>query len=284
MKRPARRSIRNYWKLWGSEYGTHHANSTHCRRRPWCPPLRLGRRLPNLLSGLERSPRSEPLSFCALGEQRRVDQRGGRDGRTGELPLPTQFLFAHGAGAPSSSGWMQRFAALLAELGQVKSFDYPYMRAGADGRRRKAPDKLEVLIAAHREELAAVRSAATPGDKVVLAGKSMGGRVGCHVALEENVSGVICFGYPLRGQNGKLRDEVLLALRTPVLFVQGTRDSLCPLDELERTRTRMTAPSELFIVEGGDHSLEATKTALKAQGTSQADVERAIQSVVRRFS
>ena len=197
--------------------------------------------------------------------------------------MATQFLFAHGAGAPSSSAWMQRFAALLGELGPVRTFDYPYARAAAGARPRKTPDKLDVLIAAHREELGAWRAAAAPDDRLVLAGKSMGGRVGCHVALEESVSGVICFGYPLRGQNGKLRDEVLLALRTPVLFVQGTRDSLCPLAELERTRARMSAASELFIVEGGNHSLEATKTALKAQGTTQAEVEHAIRSVVRRF-
>ena len=177
---------------------------------------------------------------------------------------------------------MRRFALLLEELGPVRSFDYPYMRAGA-GRRVRAPDKLEVLIEAHRRELEAVHADAASGDKRVLAGKSMGGRVGCHVALEAQVSGLVCFGYPLRGQNGKLRDEVLLALSTPVLFVQGTRDSLCSLSELDQVRTRMSAPSELFVVEGGDHSLEVTKTALKQRGTTQADVERAIQSAVRGF-
>jgi predicted alpha/beta-hydrolase family hydrolase len=178
---------------------------------------------------------------------------------------------------------MRRHEALLAELGSVRSFDYPYARAAAAGRARKAPDKLDVLIADHRQQLASLRSSAAPGDQLVLAGKSMGGRVGCHVALEESVSGVICFGYPLRGQSGKLRDEVLLALRTPALFIQGTRDALCPLAELEQVRARMTAKSELFIVEGGDHSLQASKTALKARGTTQIEVEAAIQSVVRRF-
>jgi predicted alpha/beta-hydrolase family hydrolase len=198
--------------------------------------------------------------------------------------VTTRFLFAHGAGAPSSSGWMLRYAGLLAELGQVRAFDYPYAKLDASGARaRKAPDKLELLVTAHRGQLAELRAAAGPRDSLVLAGKSMGGRVGCHVALEEAVSGLICFGYPLRGQNGKLRDQVLLELRTPVLFVQGTRDALCPLPELEQVRQRMTAPSELFIVDGGDHSLEATKTALKAHGTTQSEVERAIQSVVRRF-
>ena len=178
---------------------------------------------------------------------------------------------------------MRRFADLLGELGSVRSFDYPYARSAAAGRPRRAPDKLDVLVGAHREELGELRKVCAPGDKVVLAGKSMGGRVGCHVALEEQVSGLVCFGYPLRGQNGKLRDQVLLGLRTPVLFVQGTRDSLCTLPELEDVRKRMTVPSELFVVDGGDHSLESTKTALKAQGLTQADVERGVQSAVRRF-
>ena len=176
---------------------------------------------------------------------------------------------------------MRRFAGLLAELGEVRSFDYPY--AAAPGRVRKAPDKLEALIAAHRAELALLRGGSSIADKLVLAGKSMGGRVGCHLALEEKVAGLVCFGYPLRGQSGKLRDQVLLALDTPVLFVQGTRDSLCPLSELEVVRARMSAPTELFIVEGGDHSLEASKTSLKQRGMTQDDIEREVLLAVRRF-
>ncbi len=174
---------------------------------------------------------------------------------------------------------MARYAEALGSLGPVRSFDYPYLRDGV----RRAPDKLATLIAAHRAELEAVRAVATTGDKLVLAGKSMGGRVGCHVSLEANVSGLVCFGYPLRGQNGKLRDQVLLELRVPVLFVQGTRDRMCPLAELQAVRKGMLAPSDVFVVEDGDHSLEASKTSLKARGMTQTDVEREILSVVRRF-
>src|SRR6188768_3329202 len=91
------------------------------------------------------------------------------------------FLFAPGAGAPSTSGWMKGWRTRLATLGDVTAFDYPYMRSG-----RKAPDKLPVLIEAHRAALAEVR-AKTKGP-VFLIGKSMGGRVGCHLALEEEVA------------------------------------------------------------------------------------------------
>jgi len=197
-----------------------------------------------------------------------------------------QLLLAHGAGASSTSGWMKRYAGLLGALGTVRAFDYPYMQAGA----RKAPDKLEVLVAAHRAQFDDLRAQSVADDKLLLAGKSMGGRVGCHVAVatslagERGPEGLVCFGYPLRGQNGKLRDEVLLALRTPVLFVQGTRDALCSLPELEQVRARMTAQSELFVVEAGDHSLEATKTSLKQRGTTQGAVELEIQAAVRAFA
>lgn len=162
-------------------------------------------------------------------------------------------LFAPGAGAPSSSPWMRAWRDRLATLGAVQTLDYPYAMAG-----RKAPDKLPVLIAAHREALASAR-ARHPGAPVVLAGKSMGSRVGCHLAVEEPVAAVVCLGYPLRGAGGTVRDEVLLALRTPVLFVQGTRDPLCPLPLLASVRERMTAPNRLVTVDGGNHSLEVPK-------------------------
>jgi hypothetical protein len=161
---------------------------------------------------------------------------------------------------------MDRWAARLSALGDVVRFDYPYRRTG-----RKSPDRLPVLIEAHRAALAEAR--AGRGGAVVLVGKSMGGRVGCHVALEEPVARVVCLGYPLRGQRGVLRSEVLLALRVPILFVQGSRDMLCPLDRLEEVRALMTAPTLLHVVEGGNHSLELGVRALAARGETQEDVE-----------
>ncbi len=120
---------------------------------------------------------------------------------------------------------------------------------------------------------------------IVLAGKSMGSRVGCHVALVEKVAAVICFGYPLcgAGDRTKLRDQVLLELDTPILFAQGTRDPLCPLELLEDVRKRMRAPSTLHVVEGGDHSLIVAKAALKAQGATQAEADEGVRSATAGF-
>src|SRR5260370_35010840 len=105
---------------------------------------------------------------------------------------------------------------------------------------------------------------------VVLIGKSMGGRVGCHLALEEEVTAVICLGYPLcgAGNPGKMRDAVLLESTQPMLFVQGTRDSLCPLDLLESGRQKVKAPNQLYAVEAGNDSLMVTKGQLKPNGAT----------------
>jgi predicted alpha/beta-hydrolase family hydrolase len=188
-------------------------------------------------------------------------------------------LFAPGAGAPSASAWMQRWKDRLSQIGDVETFDYDYMRAG-----RKRPDPLPKLIAAHREALAKAREK-HPGARVFLIGKSMGGRVGCHVSLDENVDGVVCLGYPLcaMGDRTKLRDEVLRALTTPILLAQGTRDPLCPLDLLERVRSEMKAPNFLHIVEGGDHSLRVPKHQLQASGETQEELDRRVVEVIAGF-
>jgi predicted alpha/beta-hydrolase family hydrolase len=188
------------------------------------------------------------------------------------------FLFAPGAGAPSSHPWVQRWKERLSTIGQVETFDYAYMQQG--GRR---PDPLPQLIATHRQALAAARQ---DSDRpAFLIGKSMGGRIGCHVALEEPVAGVICFGYPLCGGGDptRLRDKVLRQLQTPILFLQGTRDPLCPLELLDNVRLEMTCPTLLHLVEGGDHSLLVLKRQLQAAGETQEDVDQRILAAIAPF-
>src|SRR5216117_351936 len=188
-------------------------------------------------------------------------------------------LFAPGAGAPSSHPWMQKWKVRLSEIGNVETFDYDYMRES-----RKRPDPLPKLIAAHRKALNQARER-HPAGSTILIGKSMGGRIGCHASLEEKVDALVCLGYPLcaMGDRTKLRDEVLRALTTPILFVQGTRDSLCPLDLLERVRAEMKAPNFLHLVEGGDHSLRVPKRQLQLKSETQEDIDRKILETIARF-
>jgi predicted alpha/beta-hydrolase family hydrolase len=188
-------------------------------------------------------------------------------------------LFAPGAGAPSSHPWIRNWKQRLSDIGVVETFDFDYMRRG-----RKRPDPLPQLIAAHRKALQAARDKYHP-DLTLLIGKSMGGRIGCHVSLEEKVDGLACLGYPLcaMGDRTKLRDEVLRALNTSILFVQGTRDSLCPLDLLEPVRTEMKAPNFLHVVEGGDHSLRVSKRQLQATSETQENIDQKAFEAVAGF-
>jgi predicted alpha/beta-hydrolase family hydrolase len=171
---------------------------------------------------------------------------------------------------------MQHWKQRLSTIGDVELVDYPYMRQG-----RRRPDPLPQLIAAHRDAFIEARQ----GRAGILIGKSMGGRIGCHVSLEEKVEGIVCFGYPLCGGGDrlKLRDKVLRALETPILFIQGTRDSLCPLDLLESIRPEMKPPTFLHVVEGGDHSLQVSKRQLASAGETQEEVERRMLEAIAKF-
>jgi hypothetical protein len=165
---------------------------------------------------------------------------------------------------------MQGWARRLQAIGDVVTFDYPYMRKGM-----KKPDPPAILIAAHREALADARHAHGAERPVVLVGKSLGSRMGCHLAVELEAEGqpplaIACFGYPLRAAASReMRDQVLRALATPVLFIQGSRDPLCDLGELDEVRRAMTATSEVMVIDGGDHSCEVGVRTLAAQGRSQ---------------
>jgi predicted alpha/beta-hydrolase family hydrolase len=188
------------------------------------------------------------------------------------------FLFAPGAGAPSSHPWMQRWKSRLETMGEVATFDYPYMCQG-----RKRPDPLPQLIAAHRQAVATHRTSNSA--PTILIGKSMGGRIGCHVSLEESADGLVCLGYPLcaMGDRTKVRDKVLRALATPILFVQGSRDSLCPLDLLNAVRAEMKARNFLHVVEGGDHSLIVRKRELSASNQTQDEVDERVSDAISQF-
>ncbi|MED6137005.1 hypothetical protein PIB30_061009 [Stylosanthes scabra] len=197
-------------------------------------------------------------------------------------PSAPVVVLAHGAGAPSSSDWMQRWKIMLKEAlhaAHVVTFDYPYITA-----KKKAPPKAEKLVDPH--SLVVKQTAAKyPAHPIILAGKSMGSRVGCMVAsLDDiNVSAVVCLGYPLKGINGAIRDETLLQLTVPTMFVQGSKDAFCPLEKLEATRKKMKAPNELHVIDGGDHSFKIGKKHLQANGSTQEEAEDLALKAIAAF-
>lgn len=166
----------------------------------------------------------------------------------------TGVLLAHGAGAGQDHEWMTYVRDGLAASGHpVLTFNYPYTEAG-----RRAPNPARILLACHR---AALEFFTSRVERVVLAGKSMGGRMGSHLAAEgADAAGVVFYGYPLVGIGKTEPRDVshLSAIDVPMLFVQGTRDRLAPLD-LIRPLVDGHPRTSLHVVEDGDHSFKVPK-------------------------
>ena len=158
------------------------------------------------------------------------------------------FVFAHGAGGAMASGFMNTIArGIAAKSIRVVRFEFPYMAA-----RRRRPDPQNVLLDAWRT---VVRELGTP-ERLVIGGKSLGGRMASMVADELSVAGLLCYGYPFHppGQREKLRTEHLKSLRTPALIVQGTRDPFGSRDEFKLYA--LSSAISVEWIEGGDHSLK----------------------------
>ncbi|KAM2227829.1 hypothetical protein ACFXTI_014596 [Malus domestica] len=192
-------------------------------------------------------------------------------------------VFAHGAGAPSSSDWMIRWKDMLGKAlnaVEVVTFDYPYISGG----KKRAPPKAEKLVDFHAD---VVKKAVAkyPGHPLILAGKSMGSRVSCMVACKEDIhaSTIVCLGYPLKGMNGAVRDETILELSIPIMFVQGSKDGLCPLEKLETTRKKIKCLSDLHVIDGGDHSFKIGKKHLQTTGLSQDKAEDLALQAIAAF-
>lgn len=185
-----------------------------------------------------------------------------------EGPVPASgpgILLASGAGAGQGHPFLAGLRSRLAAAGYLTmTFDYPYAAEG-----RRAPDRPEVLLECHR---AAARRLEEEARGVVLAGKSMGGRVATHLAAAGDACrGVVCYGYPLLPAGKVLpRDTAHLdAVGVPLLFLSGSRDRLAPLDLLRPVVARLPL-ARLRVMEGGDHSL-GVGAVLDARGEATLD-------------
>lgn len=165
-------------------------------------------------------------------------------------------VVAHGAGAGMEHPFLRGFTDALNGLGLATlRFNFPYREAG-----RKFPDRPPAAIAAWRAAMDTARAQTNAnGDSgpVWAAGKSFGGRMASMaVADGMEASGLVYLGYPLHapGKPEKLRDEHLYGLTTPMLFLQGTRDTFGTPNILADVVARIGPNAVLQWVEGGDHS------------------------------
>ena len=183
-------------------------------------------------------------------------------------PRGTTVILGHGAGANQLSGFMRLFAAGLAERGiDVMTFNFLYMEQG-----RKIPDPAPRLELCYRAVIeAALNHKKLKGNRLVIGGKSMGGRIASQVAAAngENIDGLVFLGYPLHppGRPEKLRAEHLPLIKAPMLFVQGSRDAFGTEPEITSIIKKLKLRAELLAIEGGDHSLKVPKSAGVSQET-----------------
>lgn len=175
---------------------------------------------------------------------------------------------AHGAGAGMRHRFMETIAVKFAERGVATlRYQFPYME-----KRIKRPDSESVLTDTVRAAMGAAKKIA--GDLPLFAGgKSMGGRMTSQATARHpfaGVHGLVFFGFPLHaaGRPGAERGEHLAAVNLPMLFLQGSRDSLADLKLLKPLCSGLGKRAELFVVKGGDHSFHM----LKSSGRSDEEV------------
>ena len=192
-----------------------------------------------------------PRRFAIAGESVAGAVHAAREPSRG-----VTFVLAHGAGTNMDHAFLVAVAERLAARGvAVVRFNFPYTERGD-----RAPDRAPVLEACYRAVLAQVR-ADLGGDRLVIGGKSMGGRMASHLAAAgEPLDGLVFLGYPLHpaGRPQQLRDAHLPRIAVPMLFLTGTRDALCPLDTLRPILARLPQAT-LHVVEDGDHSFAVRK-------------------------
>jgi predicted alpha/beta-hydrolase family hydrolase len=165
--------------------------------------------------------------------------------------------------------------ALHARRHGVARFNFAYRDEG-----RKLPDRAPKLEATYREVIERVRSD-VPHRKLVIGGKSMGGRMASHLAAQgDPLDGLLLLGYPLHPpkQPEKLRDAHLKDIRVPTLFVQGTRDPLCDLALLKPRVKKMGKVATLLVIGDADHSLVVPKRSGRDRKSVIAEVVAAIEA------
>src|ERR1043166_2168223 len=181
-------------------------------------------------------------------------------------------ILGHGAGADQLSGFMRMAAEGLAARGlDAMTFNFLYKE-----QKRGAPDPKAKLESCYRAVIeAALKHKKMKGNKLVIGGKSMGGRIASQVAADdlEGVAGLVYLGYPLHppGRLDKMRDEHLPKIKARMLFVQGARDAFGTEDEIKAIIKKHRLKADLYTVAAGDHSFKVPKS-IKPQQQVYEDV------------
>lgn len=159
-----------------------------------------------------------------------------------------------------TSPFLDKVTDLLVERGmQVSRFEFDYMAARRSGGKRRPPPRAELLMGEYIRAVDELRAKEPTGRKLLIGGKSLGGRVASLVAdkLFESgsIAGLVCLGYPFHppGKPENLRTAHLETLRCPALIVQGERDPFGSKAEVESYE--LSPKIRIVWAPDGDHDL-----------------------------
>ena len=171
-------------------------------------------------------------------------------------------ILAHGAGQGMGSEFMEYFAEGLADR-EIRAlrFEFPYMRqTGLDGKRRP-PNPEQVLRGAWQEAIGMALGGGASAERLVIGGKSLGGRIASLVADEQSPAGLVCLGYPFHppGRPERLRTAHLEEIQTPTLICQGVRDTFGNASEV--SGYGLSPRIRMCWLPDGDHSFKPRKAS-----------------------
>ena len=187
-------------------------------------------------------------------------------------------ILAHGAGQGAHSDFLLFFGRVLAAEGfRVIRFEFPFMQQMERSGRRRPPDREPVLRASWSRTIEEVLDSGTDITRLLIGGKSMGGRMASLVAEQCGIAGLVCLGYPFHppGKPARLRTEHLISLRVPTLICQGTRDPFGCREEV--TEYALSPAIDITWIEDGEHSF---KPRQKSGRSLEQNLQQAADAVV----
>lgn len=197
----------------------------------------------------------------------------------GPARSPLTFLFAHGAGAGMEHPFMAAMAAGIARAVKMRvaRFEFPYMAARRVDGKKRPPDRSDKLLAGFRDAIETIGGA----DKVVIGGKSMGGRMASLIAEDIGARGLVCLGYPFHppGKPEAMRTAHLLRMRLPALIVQGTRDTFGGTDEVRALA--LPANIQIHWIGDGDHSFKPRKASGRTEAQALDEAAQAVAGYLK---
>jgi len=198
----------------------------------------------------------------------------------GPARAPLTLALAHGAGAPMDHAFMETMATGIADAGfRVARFEFPYMAKRREDTKKRPPDREPALRAKFVKVAETLNT-----DKLVIGGKSMGGRIASMVADEVGARGLVCLGYPFHapGRPERVRADHLKTIAIPTLIVQGERDPFGTRDDIDGYA--LSPEVKLHFLMDGEHSFKPRKKSGRCEAENLSEAVAIVTAFMKRIA